>query len=61
MRLAAGPAGGDIALPQAPSRYKGDGTEGMGSKGFGIVRGRKGSERKDVKGEGRMGRKWEGW
>jgi len=33
----------------------------MGSKGFGIVRGRKGSERKDVKGEGRMGRKWEGW
>jgi len=38
-----------IALPRPPSSYKGRG-EGRGRKGFGIVRRRKGTEGKDVKG-----------
>jgi len=36
MRLAAGPAGGAIALLRPSSRYKGDGREEMGRKGLGI-------------------------
>jgi len=44
-------AGGTIALPQTPSRYKGEGREEKGrKKGLGMGRWRKGREGKEVKG-----------
>jgi len=55
MRLAAGlrpdPLGSYSAPPDPlASRYKGEGREGMGKKGLGIGRERKGREGKDVNG-----------
>jgi len=43
-----------IALPRPPSRYKAEGREGMGRKGLGIGRWRKGKGGRDGKGK-------EGW
>jgi len=46
-----GSAGGAIALPQTPSRYKDEGRKGRGRKGLEIVgMGKKEREGKDVKG-----------
>jgi len=43
-RAPPGPAGGAIALPRLPSRYKGMGREGRGRKGLVMERGRNGRE-----------------
>jgi len=41
-RALPGRAGGAIVLPRLPIRYKGEGRERRGRKGFGIGRGGKG-------------------
>jgi len=49
-----GPAGGAIAPPRPVSRCKGEWREGIGRKGLGVWRGRKGMEGKDVRKSGGM-------
>ena len=58
MRLAAGPAGGAIALPKPPSRYNGKGDGGKGKERVGKREWRKGREGKVVKDYGGVGRRW---